>query len=133
MAEGFARSLKGDVFEAYSAGVEPHGLNPNAVEVMREIGIDISKQTSKHIDTFLNVSLDYVIAVCEDAGERCPIFPGRVKVIHVGFDDPPQLAKGAKTKEEELNHYRRVRDEIRTFVESLPGVSMRQISSTIKE
>ena len=120
MAEGWARHLKGDRFEAYSAGVETHGLNPNAVRVMAEAGVDISGHRSQHIDEFEDVPLDYVITVCGHAHESCPVFPGATKVTHVGFDDPPRLAKEAATEEEALNHYRRVRDEIRAFVETLP-------------
>jgi arsenate reductase len=118
MAEGWARQLKGGRVEAYSAGVEPHGMNPNAVRVMREAGVDITGQRSKHVDELRDVPLDYVVTVCGHANETCPVFPGKTKVVHVGFDDPPQLAKGAATEEEALGHYRRVRDEIRRFVES---------------
>ena len=120
MAEGWARHLKGDVFEAYSAGVETHGLNTNAVKVMAEAGVDISGQQSQPIDAFRDVPLDYVVTVCSHAHESCPHFPGKTKVTHVGFDDPPRLAEDAATDEEALDHYRRVRDEIRTFVETLP-------------
>mgnify|MGYP001367891394 CR=1 FL=1 len=120
MAEGWARHLKSDRFEAYSAGIETHGLNPNAVKVMAEAGIDISGHRSQHIDEFRDVELDHVITVCGHAHESCPVFPGKTKVTHVGFDDPPRLAKGAATEEEALSHYRRVRDEIRAFVETLP-------------
>ena len=120
MAEGWARHLKGDVIEAYSAGVETHGLNPNAVRVMAEAGVDISGQRSQHIDQFRGVPLDHVITVCSHAHESCPVLPGRTKVTHVGFDDPPRLASDAATEEEALNHYRRVRDQIRAFVETLP-------------
>lgn len=120
MAEGWACHLKGEEFEAYSAGVETHGLNPNAVKVMAEVGIDISGHRSQHIDEFRDVELDHVITVCGHAHESCPVFPGRTKVTHVGFDDPPRLAKEAATEEEALDCYRRVRDEIRAFVETLP-------------
>lgn len=120
MAEGWARALRGDVIDAYSAGVEPHGMNARAVAVMREAGVDISGQRSKHADELKDVPLDYVVSVCGHARETCPTFPGRVKHVHVGFDDPPALAKGAKSEEEALSHYRRVRDEIRAWVESLP-------------
>jgi arsenate reductase len=120
MAEGWTRHLKGDVIEAYSAGVETHGLNPNAVKVMAEAGVDISSQSSQHIDEFKEVALDHVITVCGHAHEACPVFPRKTKVTHVAFDDPPRLAKGAATEDEALNHYRRVRDEIRAFVETLP-------------
>lgn len=120
MAEGWARALLADGIEPYSAGTEPHGLNPNAVAVMAEAGVDITSQRSKHVDELRGIPLDFVVTVCDHAHEACPVFPGATRVIHVGFDDPPRLAKGAKSKEEELSHYRRVRDEIRTFVEQLP-------------
>ena len=121
MAEGWARHLKGDLIEPYSAGVATHGMNPNAVRVMREAGVDITGQHSKHVDEVKDVGLEYVVTVCGHAHESCPTFPGRAKVIHVGFDDPPKLAKTAATEEEALGHYRRVRDEIRAFVETLPA------------
>jgi len=121
MAEGWARHLKADSVEAYSAGIETHGLNPNAVKVMAEAGVDISHHRSKHLDEVKHVPFDYVITVCDNAHESCPLFPGRTKVVHVGFDDPPRLAKTAKTEDEALNHYRRVRDEIREFVSELPA------------
>ena len=112
--------LKGDVVEAYSAGIETHGLNPNAVKVMAEAGVDISGHTSKNVDTLLGVPFDYVVTVCGHANENCPFFPGSAKVVHVGFDDPPALAKLVEGEAEKLNCYRRVRDEIRAFVEKLP-------------
>lgn len=121
MAEGWARHLKGDVIEPYSAGIETHGLNPRAVQVMAEAGVDISGQRSKHVDELRDVPFDYVVTVCDHAHESCPLFPGRTKLIHVGFDDPPRLARQAKTEEDALRHYRRVRDEIRAFVGQLPG------------
>ena len=121
MAEGWGRHLKGDVIDFYSAGIETHGLNPDAVKVMAEAGVDISAQRSQLIDEFKDVPLDYVITVCGHADENCPIFPGRTTVVHHGFDDPPKLARDAATEEEALAHYRRVRDEIRIFVASLPG------------
>ena len=120
MAEGWGRHLKGERVEFFSAGIETHGLNPNAVKVMAEAGVDISGHRSQHIDEFKEVPLDYVITVCGHADENCPIFPGRTKVVHHGFDDPPKLAREAATEEEGLNHYRRVRDEIRAYVETLP-------------
>jgi arsenate reductase len=122
MAEGWARHLKGDIIDAYSAGIETHGLNPNAVKVMAEAGVDISKHRSKHFDELKEIKFDYVITVCGHANENCPFFPGKTKVIHVGFDDPPQLAKSAKSEEEALVHYRRVRDQIRDFVKKIPGI-----------
>ena len=121
MAEGWARHLKGDVIQAYSAGIEAHGLNPSAVQVMAEAGVDISGHRSKHVTELADVEFDYVVTVCGHANEHCPVFPSKAKVIHVGFDDPPRLAADAKTEEERLSHYRRVRDEIRAFVESLPA------------
>ena len=120
MAEGWARHLRGEVIEPYSAGIETHGLNPRAVWVMAEAGVDISGQRSKHVDEVKDVSFDYVVTVCDNANESCPLFPGRTKVVHVGFDDPPRLAKDARSEEEALAPYRRVRDEIRAFVEALP-------------
>ena len=120
MAEGWARHLKGDRVEAYSSGVDPHGVNPIAVKVMAEAGVDISGQASKHVNELTDVALDYVVTVCDSAHESCPLFPGTTKVVHVGFDDPPRLAKTATSEAEALGHYRRVRDEIRAFVQTLP-------------
>ncbi len=120
MAEGWTRRLKGDLIEPYSAGVESHGLNPCAVKVMAEAGVDISNHRSKHLDEVRDISFDYVVTVCDNANEKCPIFPGNVKRLHVSFDDPPRLARNARTEEEALGYYRRVRDEIRAFVEELP-------------
>ena len=120
MAEGWTRRLKGEVIEAYSAGIETHGRNPNAVKVMAEAGVDIAGQYSKHLSELKDIAFDWVITVCDRANESCPVFPGKVKRLHVSFDDPPRLAKDAQTEEEALVHYRRVRDEIRDFVEGLP-------------
>ena len=120
MAEGWPRHLKGDVIEAYSAGIEKHGLDPRAVKVMAEAGVDISSQHSKRVDELGRLNFDYVVTVCGYANEHCPFFPGKTKIVHVGFDDPPTLAWNARTEEEALPHYRRIRDEIRTFVETLP-------------
>lgn len=119
MAEGWARALKGDVLDAYSAGIETHGLNPRAVRVMAEAGVDISGHRSKNIIELKGVDFDRVVTVCGHANKHCPVFPGKTKVIHVGFEDPPTLAKNAKNEEEALSHYRRVRDEIRRFIEDL--------------
>jgi arsenate reductase len=121
MAEGLARSLKGDILEPYSAGIETHGLNPRAVKAMAEIDIDISGHRSKHVDELRGVDLDYVVTVCDHAHEHCPLFPGDVRVVHAGFPDPPKLAEGAATEEEAMGHYRRVRDEIGAFVKAMPG------------
>ncbi len=120
MAEGWARALKGDVIEAYSAGIETHGLNPNAVQVMAEAGVDISGHRSKLLESLADVEFDFVVTVCDHAHESCPIFPRKTRVVHVGFDDPPRLAREMKTDEEKLNTYRRVRDEIKAFIETLP-------------
>ncbi len=120
MAEGWAHYLKGDIIEPYSAGIKAHGLNPLAVKVMAEAGIDISKQRSKTVTELSEINFDYVVTVCGDAQESCPVFPGRTKVIHVGFDDPPRLAMDVKTDEDRFTIYRRVRDEIQAFVETLP-------------
>ena len=122
MAEGWARNLKGDIVEPYSAGIETHGLNPNAVKVMDEAGVDISHHRSKHLDEVKDIQFDWVITVCDNANESCPVFPGKVKFFHISFDDPPALAKRAATEEEALSHYRRVRNEIRAFIQSLPDV-----------
>ncbi len=121
MAEGWARALKGDQIDAFSAGIETHGLNPRAVKVMAEAGVDISGHKSKPVTDLSTQDFDFVVTVCDHAHESCPLFPGKTKVVHVGFDDPPRLAKNAKSEEEALAHYRRVRDEIKAFVETLPG------------
>ena len=124
MAEGWTRALKGDSIEPYSAGIETHGLNQTAVEVMAEVGVDISRHTSKHIDTLKDMTFDAVITVCDTARETCPFWPGEQKKLHVGFPDPPAMAKELVAKgadlEEQRTCYRLVRDEIRAFVETLP-------------
>jgi len=126
MAEGWARHLKGDLIEAYSAGIETHGLNPNAVKVMAEAGVDISGHRSKHVDELKDVEFDYVVTVCDNAHESCPVFLGKTKVVHVGFQDPPRMAKEVKTNEEKLDCYRRVRDEIRKFVMQCPELLIKK-------
>ena len=120
MAEGWARHLKGDVLEPYSAGIEVHGMNVRAVKVMAEAGVDISGHRSKHVSELKDIAFDYVVTVCDNARESCPLFPGRTRVVHRSFEDPPRLARDAKTEEEALEHYRRVRDEIKAFVLTLP-------------
>lgn len=122
MAEGWAHALKGDVVDAYSAGIETHGLNPYAVKVMAEAGVDISSQKSKLISDLPTLDFDDVITVCGNAHENCPVFPGRTRILHVGFEDPPRLAESCRSEEEKLLCYRRVRDEIRTFIAQLPEV-----------
>jgi len=120
MAEGWAKHLKSNVVEAYSAGIKAQGLNPNAITVMKEAGVDISSQRSQTAEEFNNVHFDYVVTVCGHAHETCPVFKVSSTIVHVGFDDPPKLAENATCEEEALSHYRRVRDEIKAFVTSLP-------------
>ena len=120
MAEGWARHLKADSIEAHSAGIAPGRLDPRAVQVMAEAGVDISAQRPKHVDELAGMAFDCVVTVCDHAREHCPVFPGRTKMVHAGFDDPPHLAAGAANATEALAPYRRVRDEIRALVESLP-------------
>jgi arsenate reductase (thioredoxin) len=120
MAEGWARHLKADAIAAYSVGIQAYGLNPDAVRVMAEAGVDIASQRSKCVAEVSCVDFDYVVTVCGHAHENCPVFPGKAQVVHVGFDDPPRLAAAAKTETERLAPYRRVRDEIRAFIERLP-------------
>lgn len=120
MAEGWTRYLKKDIIEVYSAGTQPEGPDPHAVKVMAEANVDISGYQSKHLDTVKDISFDYVITLCGQEGELCPFFPGKGQQIHKGFDDPPKLAKAASSEAEALKHYRRVRDEIRQFIETLP-------------
>ena len=121
MAEGWTHALKGDEIEVYSAGLETHGLNPNAVKVMAEAGIDISMQKSQYLDEFMGRDLDVVVTVCDHAHETCPLFPGNAKVVHHSFDDPPSLTPPDAPEEVKLDGFRRVRDEIKAFVETLPG------------
>ena len=121
MAEGWAKKLRSHEIEAYSAGVKPKAVDPRAVTVMAEAGVDISGQRSKEVKDLMNIPFDYVITLCGHARETCPLFPGHAKVIHHGFEDPPQLAETAETEEDALSHYRRVRDQIREFVRGLPG------------
>ena len=121
IAEGWAKELKRDAVEAYSAGLIPQGLNPLAVRVMAEAGVDISGQSSKPLETFREERFDYVITLCDSAHESCPVFPGCAKVVHAGFDDPPGLARSAASEAEALIPYRRVRDEIRAFIQTLPA------------
>lgn len=119
MAEGFARHFHGDQFEFYSAGIEKHGMNPFAMKVMKEAGVDISNQFSKTLDDLGEIHFDYVYTVCGHANEHCPFFPGKAVIRHVGFDDPPKLAAGLTEEEAILTPYRRVRDEIRNWTQKL--------------
>ncbi len=120
MAHGLANEIFGDKIKSYSAGIESHGLNPAAVKVMSEIGIDISHHQSQTLDEFDSKTFDYVVAVCEHAASNCPTFPNQTNVIIKQFDDPPKLAKLAKSDEEALRHYRIVRNQIRNWITTLP-------------
>ena len=124
MAEGWTRHLKSNQIEAFSAGIETHGLNPHMVKVMDEAGVDVSNQKSENIRDFAEHDLDVVITVCGHAHETCPVFPANCKVVHTGFPDPPKMAKefakkGA-TEEEQLDCYRSVRDKIKEYILTLP-------------
>lgn len=125
MAEGWSRALHDGRIAAFSAGIAPHGLDPRAVRVMAEAGVDISEQRSQHVSEILELHeiepLDWVVTVCDHARESCPVFPGQAKVIHRGFPDPPALAEGLG-EEDALEQYRKVRDQIRSFVQDLPSV-----------
>jgi arsenate reductase (thioredoxin) len=120
MAEGWARHLKSDVLDACSAGIEAHGLNPRAVQVMAEAGVDISHHRSQYVEDVLDEPIDVVVTVCGHAHETCPVFPGQARVVHHGFDDPPALTRHLTDEQEILAVYRRVRDEIRHYVATLP-------------
>ena len=120
MAEAWARHLLAGRVEASSAGVAPHGLDRRAVRVMAEAGVSMQGHRSKHVREFAGTAFDYVITVCDNARESCPVFPGRAVVLHHGFEDPPALARDAASEEEALEAYRRVRDRIREFVRTLP-------------
>jgi arsenate reductase len=120
MAEGWTNHLRGAEFEASSAGTEPSRVDPRAIQVMGEAGVDISGKVSKSVDSLGNMEFDYVVTLCSGAAENCPYFPARTTVVHRGFDDPPGLAAAETTEEGRLTHYRRVRDEIRALVEGLP-------------
>ena len=120
IAEGWVRHLHGDSLVPYSAGTIPGRVDPRAVRVMGEVGIDLSEHRSKHVDELRGIPFDWVISVCDRANETCPVFPGNVQRLHVGFDDPPRLASRATTDDDALAPYRRVRDEMRAFVEELP-------------
>ncbi len=119
MAEGWARSIIGTRFEVASAGSEPASVNPHAIEVMAEVGIDISAHRSKSVEDFRDVQIDHVYTLCGDAADRCPLWSGAATVQHRGFDDPPELARLERTPEGVLQHYRRVRDEIGDWVKTL--------------
>ena len=120
MAEAWTRHLKGDIIEPYSAGVDPRQVDPRAVKAMEEVGIDISAQKAKSVEAFEGVEFDYVITLCDNAQQSCPVFPAKTKLVHVGFEDPPKLAAEATDEDESMGHYRRIRDETKAFVEKLP-------------
>lgn len=117
MAEGWARHLKSDVIEAHSAGVWPAGLSSRAMQVMAEAGVDISSQTSEHVDEFLDIDFDYVITLCDNAKEQCPVFDGKTRMIHRAFEDPTFIMGSSDVI---IKVFRRTRDQIRKFVETLP-------------
>jgi arsenate reductase len=117
MAEGWARHLKGNVTDAYSAGIRPIGVSSRAIRAMAEAGVDISMQTSRHVDELMEIDFDYVVTLCDNASEHCPVFGGKAEVIHRAFDDP-YFASGSE--EDVMAVFRRVRDEIKTFIETLP-------------
>ena len=121
MAEGWGRHLHPDRYEFFSAGIEKHGLNPLAVRVMAEAGVDISGQRSKLLSELETTTFDYVITVCDHANEQCPLFPGKAIKLHREFPDPPRLAQDAASEEAALNHYRAVRDLIRKYLAGLPA------------
>ena len=116
MAEALLNHLKGDKYEAYSAGIKPSNLNPYAIKVMKELGIDISGYRSKSINEFYGVEFDYIVTVCNQAKEECPIFLGGKKHIHKSFDDPSQF-KG--NEEEILSKFRIIRDQIKDWIEEV--------------
>lgn len=120
MAEGFARHFHNDKYDIYSAGIEKHGMNEFAMQVMQEAGTPINQQYSKTTEELPSQEIDFVITVCGHADENCPYFPAKTKVLHNGFDDPPKLALQVETEEEKLDCYRKVRDEVKVFCEKLP-------------
>lgn len=114
LAEGYLRHFAGDRAAVYSAGIETHGVNPKAIEVMAEDGIDISAHTSNHVDEYTGIDFDYVITVCDNAKESCPVFPTRAQKFHQNFPDP---AKAVGTEQEVKEAFRNVRDTIRDYAE----------------
>ena len=121
MAHGLANALLSDEFTHYSAGIESHGMNPSAVKVMAEIGVDISHHQSQTLNDLDTTTFDYVIAVCEHAAQNAPTFSPHTKVIMHQFDDPPKLAQQMKTEHESLACYRQVRDDIKQWISNLPA------------
>lgn len=133
MAEGWARALLPHSIEPFSAGTNPTSVNPLAVRAMAEVGVDLTTQHSKHVDSLRDVDFDAVITVCDSARESCPALPRAALMLHAGFDDPPRLAADATSDDEALPHFRRVRDEIRRFVEALPDTLGTLRTHTFKE
>jgi arsenate reductase len=123
MAEGLLRHDAGDAFEVESAGTKPGTVRPEAIKAMQELGIDLSGHRSKHVDEFEGQRFDYVITVCDDAKESCPIFPGAVNRLHQSFEDPPPPSVG--TDEERMTIFRRVRDQLRTYLKSFASEAAR--------
>ena len=119
MAEGWGEKLLAGKADVFSAGTKPGSVDPRAIKVMAEAGVDISGHRSKHASEFKDIAFDLVVTVCDKARESCPVWFGKAKKLHRSFEDPPFLAKEARTEEEALAHYRRVRDEIRDFVAGL--------------
>jgi len=130
MAEGFTRHLKADQIEAHSAGVAPKGVDSRAIKAMAEVSIDISKQGSKSLDEMRHIEFDYVITLCDNAQKTCPTFPAKTRVMHVGFEDPPGLAANAKDEQEAMGHYRRIRDQIKAFVDKLSQAFLEEESGS---
>jgi arsenate reductase len=119
MAEGWCHHFHNQRYNSYSAGIETHGLNPWALKVMEEQGLDISHHQSQTLEDLGDIKFDYVFTVCGHAHEHCPIFQGQAKIIHMGFDDPPKLAAGLTEESEILPIYRRVRDHIKESISNL--------------
>ena len=122
MAEAFARHLIKNQIDAYSAGTVPKAVDHRAIKAMSEIGIDISRQQSKSLDDIKDMEFDFVITLCDNAQKTCPTFPAKTSVFHMGFDDPPKLAANSQDEQEAMDHYRRIRDEIKVFVDRLPDI-----------
>jgi len=118
IAEGWTRHLKDNVIDAYSAGIRPIGVSFRAIRAMAEAGVDISMHQSRHADEFSGIDFDYVVTLCDNAYESCPVFSGKTRIVHNPFDDP-YFASGSE--EEIMATFRKVRDDIKTFVETLPG------------
>lgn len=122
IAEGYLKHFAGDKAAVYSAGIETHGVNPKAVSIMQEDGIDISSHTSNHVDEYSAIVFDYVITVCDHAQERCPVFPSSAKKLHQNFSDP---AKATGSEEEIRNEFRRVRDQVKAYCKNFVEVNLR--------